>query len=83
MALPDQSALREALLVATTTVEEWEARHGRKHPDPEGFRRAAVEYGKAALRLASDDQELGLPYPSPVPDEEFPDRPAFDEEGKP
>lgn len=39
----------EALLVATTTVEEWEACHKVKHPDPEGFRRAAIEQGKAVL----------------------------------
>jgi hypothetical protein len=45
----DNAKLREALRVATTTVEEWEAHHGCRHPDPEGFRRAAIEQGKAAL----------------------------------
>ena len=39
----------EALRVATTTVEEWEACHKAKHPDPEGFKRAAIEQGKRYL----------------------------------
>lgn len=38
-----------SLRVATTTVEEWEACHKITHPDPEGFRKAAVEQGKRYL----------------------------------
>lgn len=59
-----EARLREALLVATTTVEEWEAQHRATHPDPDGFRRAAVAYGKGVLAgtahaSAHDESETG------------------------